>query len=92
MGFIKMTLSELMDLLPVPPDFESGTIPDSDFDRINSAVPALREATGGCPACMMAALRQKGFPIPVVTAFNYTNEMKAIWDSINDSALEGSYD
>lgn len=56
--------------------------------QVNAAVRHLREMTGNCPACIMAALRQKGIPVPMATEFNWTAEMKAIWRRINDVSEE----
>jgi hypothetical protein len=47
-------------------------------------LPALREAAKGCPACMMAALRQRGIPIPSLKGFNFTKMMQGIWTEINE--------
>ena len=56
------------------------------------AMPALREATENCPACIMAALRQAGIPIPMVESFNFTKEMASIWADINHVNAMSDYD
>lgn len=52
--------------------------------EIKQAVARLRELTK-CPACILAALRQANIPVPMADGFDFTTEMKAIWDDINDS-------
>ena len=52
--------------------------------RINECLARLRPACGNCPACIMAALRQSNIPVPSATDFDWTNEIKAIWDEINE--------
>jgi hypothetical protein len=49
----------------------------------NLSLPSLRKAAGGCPACIMAAIRLRGIPVPMVTDFNFTDEMKKIWRMVN---------
>lgn len=43
------------------------------------ALPKLREATDNCPACILAALRQKGITVPMVEGFDFTAEMKRVF-------------
>lgn len=42
----------------------------------------LRALAKSCPACMMAALRQCGIPVPMLEDFNFSSHMKAIWEGI----------
>lgn len=44
----------------------------------------LRHAAKQCPACEMAALRQSGIPCPAVPGFDFTAQMKAIWQDVNE--------
>lgn len=44
---------------------------------------ALRDAAGNCPACIMAALRQRGLPVATAEGFSFTKECQAIWAEIN---------
>jgi len=72
-------------MLPNPAEYVK--IDESDnkvFDgeltvAANKALEALREATDNCPACILAAIRQAGVPVPMVTDFHWTTEMKAVW-------------
>lgn len=55
------------------------TVTDDDGlrDATHAVLPKLRELTDNCPACILAALRQRGIPAPIVTGFNFTEELKA---------------
>lgn len=55
------------------------------------ALPALRTAANNCPACILAAIRQAGIPVPMVADFSFTKEMRAVWDTINDAKREDEY-
>ena len=52
----------------------------------------LGDKTENCPACMMAAIRQAGVPVPA-TGFDYKDHYKEFWLCYNDSQAEniGSY-
>ena len=50
----------------------------SSWPGIDKAVVKLRELTG-CPACMMAALRQKGIPVGAAYGFDYKAEMSIVF-------------
>lgn len=43
-------------------------------EAVTAAMPALREATENCPACIMAALRQAKIPVPLVESFDFGKE------------------
>ena len=81
---------DLMALLPDPllflaiGEYDFKFYKDGLTETVNSALPLLREVSGDCPACIMAALRQKGIPVLMATDFSFTKEMKEIWDNIND--------
>lgn len=81
-------METLLALLPDPKPYlqvdEYGTGYGSMENVVNAALPALREAAGGCPACMMAALRQKGIPIPCATEFIWNKEREQWWGRFND--------
>jgi len=51
----------------------------------NAVLPDLRDMTENCPACIMAAIRQAGIPVPMVTDFDWTKEMASIWSEINSA-------
>jgi len=57
----------------------------------NKALKELRELTD-CPACIMAAFRQAGIPIPLVTDFKYKDEMQEIWGEMNERSNPDIYE
>lgn len=83
-------MAELLALLPelqTEPEISSEDghayfHPDQTGD-VNDALKALRKATGNCPVCILAALRQKKLPVYAATDFDFAAEMKATWDTIN---------
>jgi len=85
-------IADLLALLPDPEEFpiyiQTGT-DDYLQAAANQVLPKLRKLSGNCPACIMAALRQKGIPVPMVTGFNFSEEMKDIWNDINNAKAEG---
>jgi hypothetical protein len=97
-----MTL--MLALLPDPKPFESVVHHDADvwggaydencFDSegfnaaMAPALKALRELTTDCPACILAALRQKGIPVPAVEGFDFKDELKEFWTCVNDAEAE----
>ena len=81
-------MAALVALLPNVDEFrepvdEPRFLDDGIVDVANKALPALREATNNCPACIMAAIRQAKIPVPMVTGFNFSEEMKSIWADVN---------
>lgn len=64
--------------------FEVYTFVMLDQDKLNAMLPKLREAANDCPACIMAALRQSGVPVPAVTHFDYKKELDIFWSNYND--------
>ena len=57
-------------------------------EAIEAGMVKLREAAGNCPACILAALRQRGIPVPVAKSFSFTKEMESIWADINTRNLQ----
>lgn len=96
--FVPVPLPSLIALLPDSSAFHEAAdaygrwdegspyfqISDKLQDAVAEALPALRKAAGDCPACIMAALRQAKIPVPMAEKFNFTAEMKEIWDGINE--------
>lgn len=56
--------------------------------QIAVALPTLREAADGCPACMLAAIRQAGVPVPLVDGFDFKKEMAEVLDAARREAFE----
>jgi hypothetical protein len=84
-------MSELLSLIPDVKQYEkfninlgenSIEIPVEDANKILST---LREATNNCPICIMAALRQKGIPVPIISNFNYEKEVAVFWSDYNSN-------
>lgn len=86
-------MSELLAMLPEYPVFNFTSDPVFiEFEQgIKTAIPLLRDKVENCPSCIMAALRQKGIPVPAVDDFNFTAECKSIFDDANDERNERSY-
>ena len=90
-------LAGLMALLPNPKEF----LRDDDWgigmsyvgleEAVEAAMPALREAVGLCPTCIMAALRQKGIPATMAHGLKVKEELEAIWRDINEDHMEYGY-
>lgn len=87
---------DLLALLPNP-DMSCEYIGDGQVyksfstvfqNKVQQTMPELRKATNDCPACIMAALRQKGIPVRLADGFNFTKEGQAIWDEFNTSKAE----
>ena len=86
-----------LELLPEPSDFTT-VRSDSDgcgewvsYDGLGEAanlvMPQLRDMLNNCPACILAALRQGGIPVPCVDGFNYKSESKDFFDGVNQSQM-----
>jgi hypothetical protein len=103
LGNKTVPMANLLALLPDPAQFvihhpaEPGEFGYDAYDApddeaLNSAVgaalPKLRELIDNCPTCILAALRQKGIPVPAIDGFNYSEELKEFWAGYNDSRPE----
>lgn len=92
---VQPDIADLLAVLPNPTDHEtSGFVNDGFAYRgyrltlnaaITEALPRLRELTGNCPACILAALRQKGIP-PIVSDFNFKEECKDAFNRVRAGA------
>ena len=92
--FVMPPLADLVQMLPDPALFkrtyEGTTVEyfDASLDEVAGAVLSeLRAAAGGCPACILAAIRQRGIPVPMVEKFSFADEMKEIWNGINEDRM-----
>ena len=68
---------------------EAGEECTFDVAVLNTALAQVRNVAN-CPACIMAAIRQSGIPVPVVEGFNFTEEMRSIWADFNDANSIGT--
>lgn len=86
-GFNPVPLAQLVAMLPAMPCmFPNGLEHGEYFAKLESAIKDVRAASGNCPACIMAALRQAKIPVPLVVEwFDFTAEMKEIWRNVNDA-------
>lgn len=86
----QVPIADLKALLPQCKATDFGFEDDASStveNLVRIALPRLREKAHNCPACIMAALRQSGIPVPLAKDFNFTNEMKDIWQEINEANL-----
>ena len=60
-------------------------------EKTEAAMPKLRELAENCPACIMAALRCKTIPVPMVESFKYTEEFKDAMDQANQNRRDDGY-
>ena len=91
----------LADLMALLPDYVPFVMQNSMGDSspeykafcaaLDAAIPALRDAAQDCPACIMAALRQKKIPVPMVDGFNFSGEMREIFNELNGNRDCGGY-
>jgi len=89
-------MSVLLNILPDPGPYrktdESGWHEWPGLaEAAEKAMPELREKTGECPACILAALRQKGIPVPIIDSFDYKKESDARLNELNNENAECYY-
>ncbi len=85
-------LPDLISLLPNPEEYltnhEKGDFSFEIFtgleEAVNSVLNDLYEKTEGCPACILAALRQAKIPVPMITKFNFTEACNDFWKQFNE--------
>jgi hypothetical protein len=92
-------LRELLALLPDPTEYNNQSYLNMDesiglklTEAIKEVMPKLRELADECPACIFAALRQKGIYLSMVD-FDYAEEMKNVFSMVNEerSQCSGHY-
>jgi len=85
-------LKEFIAILPNPDEYKVEEYEGFYFrgleEAVDAVLPKLREACNECPACIMAALRQKGIPVPVAKNFDFEKECQSIWGEFNSSKRE----
>lgn len=82
-------MGKLTALLPDPEAFVENR--DTEWEGIsdditpiaNESLPELRNATENCPACILAAIRQRGIPVRMVTDFHWREEMDTVLSEAN---------
>jgi hypothetical protein len=83
---VQKPTKELLDLLP---DHDPSDLVFRFGERnepIEAGIDKLRKITEDCPACILAALRQKGIPVPA-TSFDFEKECKSAWADFNDEQI-----
>lgn len=93
-------LSDMLAILPDPKSFKEMWGDEGQFETLNDTrllailtevFPKLRDIAGECPACIMAALRQKGIPVPLARSlFDYTKECQSFWSDLNGREYESA--
>ncbi len=88
-------MADLIALLPNPQEYEK----KDDFGgksyvglgaAVDEALPMLRKACENCPACIFAALRQKGKPVFMTAGFDFKAECQSVWAEFNTEQREKS--
>ena len=54
-----------------------------DEAALDAGLAQARKVSNNCPACIMAAIRQSGIPVPAVSGFSFTEEMRSSWADFN---------
>ena len=85
MSELLKVLPKASDYPPVEDEFGGQTLPQELLDLTEAAMPRLRKVANNCPACILAAIRQSGVPVPAVSSFDFTTEMKGVWSDFNDA-------
>lgn len=90
-------MRELLAILPANVDFEADwngnpTKRYKEFcQALDTAMPLLRTATENCPACILAAFRQAKIPVPLAPGFDFSAEMKTVFNTYNELRNEEQY-
>ncbi len=95
-GELQPNLKTAMDILPDPKEYakedEYGFISyDGLEEPVDKILQELRDFVGNCPTCIMAALRQKGIPVPIAKNFKFKSECDDVWAEFNDSQRNTYY-
>lgn len=96
-GVERMAL--LVEMLPDPTEYLASPWVDVSevgmhqrfTDSLQAAMKELRKEVDDCPACIMAALRQKKIPVPMVDGFDFKSEMQSILNERNQSRYDDGY-
>lgn len=99
---VQSPIKDLLKILPDPTTVVKRTVLMGEFlsedwtpleEALKVALPKLRDLTGGCPMCILAALRQKKIPgyIGEECGFKYKEEIADIWKELNTESDQSSY-
>lgn len=68
-------------------DFYAGvTWTSSSIENEKEVIKALEDATGNCPACMLAAIRQSKYP-EVFEHFDFKDRQREFWNQVNEDRM-----
>jgi hypothetical protein len=86
-------LTELVAMWPNAANYktkdEFGEVIDYRLaDDAGAVLEAVREASGRCPACILASIRQAGIPVLMVEKFDFRAEMDGVWAEVNEVNAE----
>jgi hypothetical protein len=92
---VKHNMGELLAILPPPIRKENDEWGDNvtllNRTEIETALVELRELADECPACILAALRQKGIHPMSESGYDYAKERKEFWEYQNRERPETYY-
>jgi len=85
-------MDDLLAILPKPEIQEDGMWGSSisNIEHVEKSMAELRGLSNNCPACIMATIRQKGFPVPAIESFNFTKECEKLWTDYNNAQFRSS--
>lgn len=88
-------IAEMLALLPDPITTSSLCELDSEYQKfaetVNASLAPIRLITDNCPACIMAAYRQKGIPIPMLNEFDFKKESAEVFSHHNQENADYGY-
>lgn len=100
-AFLELEQAKLPVLVAILPDpaplkrvqtnddgVEGWTSWDGLEEAVERVLPLLRAAAHDCPACILAAIRQRGIPAPEISSFKFKDEMKVLMDAKNQRDYE----
>ena len=95
LGETQPPLEALVAMLPSPKgqetyneEFDYHYFPEAFTAQCNEALKSLRNAANDCPACILAAIRLSGIPVPVVSDFDWTKQMEGVFDELKEQDRE----
>jgi len=88
-------IKNLLAFLPDPSEYDLPVIVNAYMDGgewgllskdINTAMPVILQIADGCPACALAALRQRGYPTDIfmMVDWSYKAAKEAMWVELRD--------
>ncbi len=72
------TIADLLATLPEPGEYTNEDMLQTATDE---GMVKLRRLCAACPACILAAIRQRGL---LVSEFDFPGEMRSLWSAVNE--------